>query len=234
MSGFIDIHSHILYGMDDGPKTLAQSVDMLCAAKANGIDHIIATSHAMPHRYPFPFEQYYRCLDELNQQNKSLRIGVTLYKGCELFYSDVALRHLEEKRVPTLAGSRFVLVEFAVDASLHTIQDGLSQIASLGYIPVLAHCERYGVLMKKKQTLIAMREDIPMRLQVNASTIVQKHFFAPSIFKVLDHVDYIATDAHNLTTRGYYLREAYEVIRQRIGEQKAMALLRNPREIFQQ
>ena len=99
--GFVDIHQHVVYGVDDGPRSAEESLEMLRLAQRDGVTHIIATSHAYPAMEPFPAERYLRHLGVLRQACRDEGIAVSISAGCEIFYSDVAIRQLQERRNPT-------------------------------------------------------------------------------------------------------------------------------------
>lgn len=234
--GFTDIHEHIIFDIDDGPKTKQHSLEMLKKASADGITKIIATSHAIPCTLPYLSEKYFNNLAELNTLSKENNLDIKLYSGCELFYSETAIRFLAEKRVPTLAGTRFVLLEFWEDVERKEILNGVNKIQNLGYIPVIAHCERYKILSNKPKEFIKIRQDLQMRAQVNAGSILKKQnrHVSKAIDLWLDSatVDYIATDAHNTSSRPHCLHLAYEKIVIEKGEKLANTLFfQNPHEI---
>lgn len=238
MNGFLDIHHHIVYGVDDGPQTVEASMGMLRMALEDGISHIVATSHAMPAFRPFPLERYRRHLERLNLLCGEQGLDIVLYEGCEIFYSPTAVRQLDEGLLPTLAGSRYVLVEFDPTDTARRIADGARQMANAGYIPVIAHVERYQDLVKHSDWLAQMRAQLPIRIQMNASTVVGRPPRAVRKFRdrLLDGewVDYVATDAHNTSSRQADMRGAFEELKRRYGAPRAALLTgKNQDEIFE-
>lgn len=237
MAGFIDIHQHIAYGIDDGAKTLEDSLAMARSAQADGISYIIATAHAVPSFHRFPLEQYYRHVDELNNAFGKYGIGVSVYEGCEIFFCEGMLRQLDAGWLPTLARSRYVLIEF--DPTYHSehIIDGLRQVSNAGYIPIIAHVERYESLLKRTDELLLARSKFQMRIQMNCSTLIERIPRPIRRFRdrMLDEdaIDYLATDAHNVGTRSAHMSQAYEWVAKKYGVERAISLTRaRPREIF--
>ena len=237
MNGYLDMHQHVIYGVDDGPQTLEESMAMLAADRADGITHVVATSHAMPSMERFPTERYIRHLNKLNQISADKGLGVTIYGGCEVFYTEVAARLLIAGELPTLAGSRYALIEFDPTSTFDAIVTALRRLTNNGLIPVIAHCERYEALVKHPRESVALRESFRVRLQVNASTIIGRVPRPVRKFRdlLLDEgvLDYIATDAHNTAARKPNLGEAYRAIEKRYGAERADKLTRtNQNELF--
>ena len=233
----IDLHQHVIYGVDDGPRTVEASIRMLEMARDEGVRAIFATSHATPSLEPFPAETYVRRIRRLNQMSYERGLGVTLYPGCEVFWSDVALRKLCEGRLPTLGGTRFALIEFDPTDSLPRITDALRQAANAGLIPVLAHCERYPALLKRPEALLQLRRQLRMRLQLNTATVTGRcprpmRRLRDALLKA-DLLDYLATDAHDVGARAPRMREARAWIAARYGEERAERLTAgNQRELL--
>lgn len=228
MRGFVDIHHHIVFDWDDGPATFAQSCKMLDAAQQDGIRHLIATSHAEPGRVAFETDLYYDKIDALNQWCRQNGRAITVYPGAEILYTDAALRFLQGGAIPTLAGRHYVLVEFMPDVTYDRLFNAVRTLANGGYIPVLAHMERYMCLVKDYKRIAEMKALLDIRVQINCSTIIQAKRFATRRFvrTVLQEglLDFVATDAHNLTTRPVCMRKCYEVLRQQVGDTYATLL----------
>lgn len=229
MGAMIDIHQHIVYGMDDGAQTMMESLQMLQKAEADGIGYIIGTSHAIPSMSEFHLDRYYRHVDALNEACLNQGIQVVVYEGCEIFYSDSALRKLDAQCLPTLARSAYVLIEFDPTLRGDSIISALRQIANGGYIPIVAHVERYEAIVKKPELILEAREQFPMRIQMNCSTVVGRlprpiRKFRDRLLEV-DGVDYLATDAHNVSSRVVNMTAAYEVICKKYGQDRADALV---------
>lgn len=229
MGAMIDIHQHIVYGMDDGAQTMAESLQMLQKAQADGIGYIIGTSHAIPSMAEFPLERYYRHIDMLNQACQEQGIPVVVYEGCEIFYGDSVLRKLEAQRLPTLARSAYVLIEFDPTLSGESIIAALRQIANGGYVPIVAHVERYEALVKKPDLILEASEQFPLRIQMNCATVSGRmprpiRKFRDRLLDE-DRVDYLATDAHNVSSRAANMTVAYEVIGKKYGQDRADALV---------
>ena len=228
MHSAIDLHEHLIYGVDDGARTLEDSLRMLQAAQEDGIGWIVGTSHAYPSLQPFPLERYTRHLAAVNQLSRERQLGVSVYEGCEIFYSPIALRQLEAGALPTLAGSRFTLIEFDPTLSTDGLIDALRQVANAGFVPVIAHVERYDALFRDIDALLDARQQFPLRIQMNCDTIAQKcprpvRKFRDALLRE-DAVDYVASDAHDTKRRPTRMLDAYRALEKQYGVQRARRL----------
>lgn len=228
MSKYIDIHSHILPGIDDGATTLEQTVAMLRIAAENNIGTIICTPHYKNDRYQVQPEKVNDLVAKVNAAAHKEDIPVKLYAGNELYYFNEMADFLENKDVLSLADSLFVLVEFAPDEYYSYLRDGICRILDEGYRPVLAHAERYKCLRSSKEKTTELKR-MGMLLQINADSIMGNHSrdekkFIKYLLK--EHmVDFIATDAHSDKRRGPYLADCAAYIKKKYGEQYACKLL---------
>lgn len=233
----IDIHQHIVYGIDDGPKTMDETIEMLDRAEAQGIDTIIATAHAAPGFENFPLEKYQSNLLSINLYLQEKKSRLVLFPGVELFWSESVPEALLNGCVPTLASSYYVLTEFRYTASVSEILTGLRALYNAGFIPILAHAERYEALVKNWREIGTIREQVQARIQINCDTIIAPHGLKMSIFlrELLKNewVDYVATDAHNVSSRPARMAECREILIKRYGKAAAARMTDlNQRQIF--
>ena len=234
---FTDIHSHLIYGVDDGAHKRESMEDMLRNAAIDGIDTIISTPHMTPGQVKFDMDTYLRHMDTAREYCEKTGLKLTLYTGAEILYTPDTPRFLREKRVLTLADSRYVLIEFMPDATLRHLYDALSRVAGLGLTPIVAHVERYRSV-RHVEDLSEMAEECNARFQVNARTVLTKHGFLGQrwINKLLSsgYVSYLATDTHHMPGRETCMKECYEAFSKLYGEEKAIELMRkNPAQIIE-
>lgn len=224
----VDIHQHLLYGIDDGPESFADTKKMLGAAGAQGIETVIATSHALPGRQTFPRDKYLQALKRTRAWLSVNAPGIQLLPGNEIFYSPKALPLLRDGGIFTLGGTDAVLVEFHPDVEETYLFKGVRELANAGYLPVLAHTERYACLRQRGGR--NMRELIQMdvKLQVNARSVVRSgQLFGDRFLGHLlkdGYVDYVATDAHDMGARGVCMREGHRALVKMLGREEADAL----------
>lgn len=201
--GIIDIHAHILPGVDDGAGTLEESIETLLEAQRQNIQVIIATPHHHPGRYVVTPSRIYEQLELLREECRKREIDIRLYPGQECYYYSGLADQLLEGNVLTLAGSRYVLVEFEPDCIYSYMSGGLRELQSCGYRPVLAHFERYRCL-RDRERLYELKER-GILLQMNFDTLIPKgNIFCRNPWRQIAAdglVDCLGSDCHGMHFR---------------------------------
>ncbi len=228
MSGFCDLHAHFVYGLDDGAQTREDMERMLDAAYADGVTELFATPHTTPGVEPFAREQYLQRLEEARRYCRQKGYGLTLYCGAEILYTPWLEQYVSQHRLPALAESEFLLVEFVPDIAYAELDAALQLLEGAGYIPVLAHIERYACLRGRAAYRLKERHDI--RYQINCSAVRGgRGFFVDRRVKRWLHdrlIDYVASDSHNCHTRRTRMREAYTLLERQCGKHYAAQLMK--------
>ena len=103
-----DIHAHILPGLDDGPETVEESIDMICMAYENGTDRIFAASHG--NFYPYTLQEYWETFHDLRMRLKGYQIPVELYPGMELYYDEHLCEKLDRREVAAMNHGSYILL----------------------------------------------------------------------------------------------------------------------------
>ena len=224
---FIDIHHHLVYGVDDGAASFAGTERMIRQAVENRVHAIITTPHMTPGVEPFPEAEYRTRLEEIRAWIKAREIDLTLYPGAEILYTPSTPHMLAEGRVPPLADSSLVLVEFLPDCGFEEMENAGKSVARAGYVPVFAHIERC-VCLKKPEQVRRLREACGALMQVNAKTVLRKRgFFRRRYLNALFEnglVDFVASDSHDLPGRENRMAEAFTQLCAQYGEGMARAL----------
>ena len=207
-TGFRDIHAHFVYGVDDGAKTLQDMQAMLDEAYLGGIKVLYATSHSTPGIDHFPEAVYRAHLAEAKAYCAERGYDMRLYEGSELLYTPAFKNYLERKPLRTLEGTDCVLMEFVPDVSFEEIETAVTMVENAGYIPILAHVERYECLFSLfSRRLYRLKKAHTVRYQVNCGTLVKKKALGFLKEKQLRHwfkkelIDYVASDMHDLKAR---------------------------------
>lgn len=196
---FIDIHSHILPGVDDGARSAEESLAMLRKAAKEGIGQIILTPHQRPDRHCVSGNGLMERMEKLQNLAKEKGLDIRLYPGGEILFRQGLANELSDGKLCTLAGSRYVLVEFFPNEHYDYIRDGLYSLLTAGYLPVIAHVERYVRINESRER----REELlnmGCYYQVNAGSLTGNAGFllkrtAWQLVKE-EMVHFIATDAH--------------------------------------
>ena len=220
----IDIHHHLIYGVDDGAQTQEMMYGMLRKASENNIRHVVATSHITPGLRRFPAETYLAHLAEANDYCAAQGLNLSVHPGAEILWTEETPRMLREGYVPTLDQTWNVLVEFNTDVKAERLYDCARLLGNEGLQVVFAHIERYRVLrdIKKIQTL---KDEYGVMMQMNCGTVLHKLGFFEERWKekVLSggYIDMVATDAHSLEHRSCNLLACYQALGQRYGQEYA-------------
>lgn len=220
-NSFVDIHHHLAYGMDDGPKNRTRMFGMLDRAADNDIKVIIATPHATPGIKRFDYSKYRAALDDAREYIALHDLNIRLYEGCEILYTQQTVRMLQEGKVPTLAGTDFVLVEFSPDIKYRKLYEAIERLADRGYRPVIAHIERYRCLTVMPSRAINIKNSFDVFYQVNCSSVIEdKGFFVGRFLRKmlkLRMIDIVATDSHNTSSRQANMKRAWKALRGKVG-----------------
>lgn len=225
----IDIHSHILPGLDDGSRSMEQTLSMLRIASAEGIHTIIATPHSYGHRKSASVAAIQECVAKVRLELEKEKIPITLYVGNEIYYRQGAEEELENGEVNTLVGSRYVLVEFHPQEDYQYIMRALNRLSSYGYIPILAHAERYENLFPQKERIEEIKK-CGVKIQVNAASVCEHkwgNIYRKRVWQLLKEqlVDYIASDAHSDVHRAPRVKECQKLIEKKLGKEYADACM---------
>ncbi len=236
----IDIHSHIVFDVDDGPKTIEDSRTLLEESYRQGVRTIISTSHRRKGMFETPEAKIEENFKQVQELAKEIADDLTVLYGAEIYYTSDILDKLEQEKIPRLAGSQYALIEFSMITPYKEIHTALSNVLRLGVTPVVAHIERYHCLEndeKKVRDLINMG----CYTQINSSSVLKPKLFGDTykfmkkraqFFLEKDLVHFVASDMHNLDPRPPYMQEAYQIISKKYGESHAEQLFRNNQELL--
>ena len=224
---YADIHSHVIWGVDDGAETKEETIWMLRAAVADGIDTIICTPHMTPGVYEFPEETFRAHFREAEEYIAQEKLNLKLLQGAEILYTDSTPRLIREGKAATLAGSRYALIEFSPTHTKEFIFNAVQKIAGTGTIPVIAHMERYPAIGKTDEAR-ELKRRFGALIQINARSLTRKQpFFRRKFFDSLFRegiCDFIATDTHSMEGRGTCMTAGMNAVKEKYGEKTAERL----------
>jgi len=225
---FVDIHHHLAYGVDDGPKNFEQMQKMLDRAAKQNIGVIIATPHVTPGVRRFHIDEYHKAVDDAKDYCAEAGYDLEILEGCEILYTEQTPRLLRDGYVPTLNGTDFVLVEFSPDIKYKKLKEALDSILCQGFRPVVAHVERYNCLTRMPSRAEKIKATMDVRFQMNCSSVIKKKGFFVRLFvnRMLKKqlIDALGTDAHNVTTRVANMKAAWRTVRRKYGAAYARRL----------
>ena len=232
----VDIHHHLLWGLDDGPKEIDTSVAMAKLAVADGISHVVCTPHANGH-YEYSPEVNAVRLAELRERLAAERVALTLGMGCDfhLSYDNIQQAKNDPARF-SINGLGYLLVELPDYGVSRNLSEVFYELQLAGLTPVLTHPERNPTLQADPSRLATwMRGGV--LVQVTADSILGKmgRHAEKMAHQLLAKrwVHLIASDAHNVTSRPPRMKEAAEIVAKKYGSAYAETLVTtNPRAVF--
>jgi len=229
---YIDVHAHILPGVDDGSGSMEETIRMLQIANKQQIRIIIATPHYAVGAKNLPAEELVTIKDRVQVEAVKINKDMQILLGNELFYSDSILEALKSGKALTLAGSRYALVEFSTRDSYDTMYKGLGNLIRAGYAPIIAHIERYHCF-EKKEYLISDLIELGCYIQMNSDSLCGGIFNteAKSNRKLVSEglVHFIGSDCHDDKIRVPNMISTVEILQKKCDEGLVnMIFLKNP------
>lgn len=229
MRKLYDVHCHLIPGVDDGSGDLEESIRAIEEEYQQGVRTIICTSHISGEDTGEKGEKIRQQFQLLCGALKKTAFGrdMKLYLGNEVFYSDTALELLKEGTANTMAGSQYVLVEFSPSVEYRVMYRGMRNLLTSGFLPILAHMERYECLAKEGH--LRELEEAGIYLQVNAATIKAGVFdqTANRVKKLVKQgrIHFLGTDTHGMSYRPPKIADAARWIERHCGEETACRML---------
>lgn len=203
----IDFHSHVVYDVDDGAKTLEDTVDMIKEAENAGFTDIIATPHYMENYFEKDASEIKEKIEKIQQELREQKIKVNIYQGNEIYISSDIIENIKNNICTTLNDSKYVLFELPMNTKPHNIEEIVYLILADKKIPVIAHPERYDYIQKNPNSLIDLIDE-GVLLQANYGSIIGQ--FGKDSKKTLEKllknnmIHFFGTDVHR--KESLYLR----------------------------
>ncbi len=228
----IDLHCHLLPGLDDGAQSLEESLHMCRLSYQDGVRTIVATPHILKGVYSNDRITILKKVQELNQAIKELsnsEWSLTILPGADIHFSEGIIKDLEEGRVATIGdGGKFLFIEFPFQGIPYRAEDLLFQLLGKGITPIITHPERNLEIAQRPSRYYEM-----VRMgclgQVTAMSLTGE--FGYRIKQVAEHllrsrlVHFIATDAHSVNGRPPKLSNAVKSASRIIGEVEAIKMV---------
>ncbi|MFI3227127.1 MAG: CpsB/CapC family capsule biosynthesis tyrosine phosphatase [Clostridia bacterium] len=230
--GLTDIHCHILPYVDDGARTLAEAKKMILQQIDQGVSNVFVTPHLRKDQFETSDENLRNEFENLYKftQDKAIKIHLSR----EYFCDDYLINLLEKGEVMPLSEHKHILVEFSSFHSEEYIINYTKQILNLGYIPILAHIERYKIFYNRQ----AIREliDLGAKIQVNSECVLGKLGFTRKrlVMHLIKNnsVHFIASDCHRTDVRLPNLGNCAKYLSKKISKKQFEQIFyANPREL---
>lgn len=229
----IDIHSHVLYGLDDGARTFEESLAMLRMAAAHGTTALVATPHASP-EYRFQPERIAQQMAELSAALKESGEALEIYSGCDFHLSyDNITDSIDNPNKYTINQKTYLLVEFSDLVIFRNTPDIFARLAGAGMVPVITHPERNALLRQRLEAIAAWVASGAC-VQVTAQSLTGGFGRHAQEFcrRLLDRglVHFAASDGHDCERRPPCMDRARAWLAENYGDAAAETLCEtNPR-----
>ncbi|RST87108.1 capsular biosynthesis protein [Aquibium carbonis] len=224
----IDIHSHILPGLDDGAPDLATSIQMARLAVADGITCMACTPHILPGLYENTASGITVAIGALRKAFADEDIPLEIVTGADVHVAPDLVEKLNAGLVPTLNGSRYFLFEPSHRILTPRLEEFAERLIGAGFIPIVTHPERLQWI-RSSYGVIQSLNRIGCLMQITAGSVLGEFGKVPLYFaeRLLDEgrVDILASDAHGTTRRRPLLSRARDAVAQRLGEAEANAMV---------
>lgn len=221
----VDIHSHIVFQVDDGSKHIKESLALLRESAKQGVGKVIATPHYQKRSFPYDKEKIFSHFQALKEAGNTWVPDLELYLGMEIFCDRDAEQIIDKREFFTMNHTDYIMVEFFPNVGFQEMYQQLHEFLRTGYFPVLAHVERYENLsLSKVDRLI----ESGVYLQVNAANLlgpvidlgqgreVRKR--AKSYVKE-EMVHFISSDMHDPIKRRSCMKEAREKVKKWVSKE---------------
>ena len=226
----IDLHNHIFYGLDDGAKDLEESVKMARIAAGDGIQKIVGTPHLFYGAHgsgELSVVEERRA--ELQRRLKDEKIGVEIYCGAEVRVAHDLIQQVRKNRLYlTIGSSAYMLIEFPPNHVFSGVKNLFFELLTEEIVPIIAHPERNSVFRDNPALLYELIETGSLA-QANSGSFTglygRKTMEAAFRFLNWNFIQFVASDAHSPRSASPRLTEAYFQIEEKIGEERALALV---------
>ena len=224
MNQFVDIHCHILPGVDDGSQSPEETKAMLEKAWDEGIQIMVATPHYHKQRGKNDIDLIKKQLLLTRKLAKEVHPKMQICLGMEIYYGEDVPELLKTGKAVSIRKSRYILVEFSPGDDFQYILNAVRKLQMSGHTVIIAHIERYNCLREDISNVEYLRE-MGAYLQVNAGSITGS--YGRSVKKFLREVlkahlvQLVGTDAHGPEKWSPKMQEAYKEVVKRCGEEYA-------------
>ena len=235
--GYLDFHTHILPGTDDGAKDMEVTKRMLQLAHQQGVRTMLATPHSYPGRTPQDNERVRALCEKVNQEAQKIDSEFHVFTGNEILYRESILSELEDGHILTLADSRYLLIEFLPGEHIRRINEGIRQLIHEEYYPVIAHVEKVGCLMENPDYIKEL-VDMGCYMQANCEDFLGGIFNRQSknLRGLMEQglIHFLGSDCHDESVRPPLMEDCIRQLEKKITKQKLYKVIyENPNKFLQ-
>ncbi|NRA11529.1 MAG: capsular biosynthesis protein [Crocinitomicaceae bacterium] len=197
----VDMHSHLIPGIDDGSESIDETIAMLAKFESFGYKKIVTTPHIMSDYYRNTPEIIHRGMEKVRSSIKEHNLSIELEAAAEYYFDETLLQKLEKKEKLLTFGDNYVLFEFSFHSEPNQIDQLYFEFLAQKYKPVLAHFERYAFTLGSIDKAAEWR-DMGINIQMNFNSL--SGHYGPEVKKqaelLVDEklIDFVATDCHRM------------------------------------
>lgn len=232
----IDIHNHLLVGIDDGPRSKAEMIALVKQAKSEGITGIVVTPHHLHPRYSNVFPQIEAMLTELKRDDSIQELGVALYPGQEVRITDTILTDIESGDIKGINHSKYLLIELPTNEVPGFTKQLLYEIQTRGFIPIIVHPERNRAIAKDVDLLFELISVGALSQLTSASLagISGKNIQQLSMqIMDLNLAHFIASDAHHAERRPFLMQSLFKEKKLQGRQQMMEEMIKNGKRLIE-
>lgn len=211
----IDIHNHIIPGVDDGSKDIETSIKMLEIAEADGIKTIAATPHYLRGRYEAPYETVLKMVNLLQNEARNRGLKIEIIPGQEILIDNNTIKDYKEKKIGCINKTKYMLVELPMDKIPDYALDMIYELRLLNIKPILAHPERYEYIINNISTINEFaNEGCLFQINTGSITGIFGNKVQKTAEKLIKHrfCNFIASDSHSINRRRPGFKAALDII----------------------
>lgn len=236
-TGYLDLHSHILPGVDDGSKNWDMTMQMLQMVYDQGVRHIVATPHNIPGHDKQDNGMIRALVEETNERARQITPDLEILCGNEILYRRGIPEEIAADHILTLSDSRYLLVEFYPGELYLEVYQGLRELIEAGYCPIIAHMERVQALFEDEEKVWEVIK-LGALIQVNTKSLMGGFFDRRSarLRKYIEKnmVHFLGSDCHNTTERPPLMKDCIEKLCKKLPESCLTRILCENRDQFLQ
>lgn len=237
MPELFDMHCHLLFGVDDGPKEMEESLTLLRQEYEAGVRTVYLTPHYRKQMFECPAEEIRRNFETLQEKAKEELPLLTLRLGCEIHVYMDTVEEIKNGHCHTMAGTEFVLLEFSESADAKHIMERCGAMMTKGYCPIIAHAERCDAI-RKDMHLLQKLVNVGVYIQMDAGGIIGEDGWSVKRFckKAMrqDLLHFVGSDAHDLKHRKVNIGQCAAYMEKTMGaDYRDQIMCTNPKEIVE-
>lgn len=213
----IDLHSHLIWGIDDGSKSRDMTLNMLMQAIEGGTTKLVLTPHYMPGYFEVPLEEVKKKVEGIRNLVREENLNIEIYQGQEVYYTSNILENYINNYIGTINNSRYMLIEFNMrDFSIKEAIENIYEIQLKGIVPVMAHPERYQKFIKNPSLINEFIKE-GFLFQLNMGSITGD--FGKDVKKTAELYlknniySFVGSDAHRDTKRNPDMSNGLEIMK---------------------